>query len=157
MHGANESLLLTLWQAETEQALATLNDVGARYGLRLTSAELARIDQARRDVLLETGRIEFGQSVVEKLVYAFCDSPYIQPDEWADTLIGLQEAFYYFKGEAMERISDDELVSYMQAVFDGPAQGDLSYLTGSSLEALCRLARGGASASAWTGEGETEA
>ena len=41
----------------------------------------------------------------------------------------LQEAFYYFKTEAMEQFSDDELIEYMVKVFNGRAQGSTEYLS----------------------------
>ncbi|MPN09227.1 hypothetical protein SDC9_156516 [bioreactor metagenome] len=43
----------------------------------------------------------------------------------------------------MERISDDELIEFMKQVFDGKAQGSLEYLSGTSLEELCRNTRYG--------------
>ena len=75
------------------------------------------------------------------MIEAFCDSPYIEQENYADTLAELQEAFYYFKTEAMDRFSDDELIEYMVKVFNGRAQGSAEYLSGTSLEALARSAR----------------
>ena len=43
----------------------------------------------------------------------------------------------------MDRISDDELIEFMKTVFDGRAEGSLDYLSGTSLEELCRYAREG--------------
>ena len=76
-----------------------------------------------------------------KLIQAFCDSPYIDQENYANTLAELQETFYYFKTEAMDRFSDDELIDYMVKVFNGRAQGSAEYLSGTSLEALARYAR----------------
>ena len=53
----------------------------------------------------------------------------------------MQDAFYYFKNESDDRISDDELIEYMKDTFDGKAQGSIEYLTGTSLEELCHPAR----------------
>ena len=64
-------------------------------------------------------------------------------ETYAATLTELQEAFYYFKGETQERFTDDELIEFMAAVFNGRAQGSSEYLICTSLEALCRYARGG--------------
>ena len=33
--------------------------------------------------------------------------------------------FYFFKGEAMEQISDDELIEFMKRDFDGKCQGSI--------------------------------
>ena len=40
-------------------------------------------------------------------------------------------------------IPDDELIEFMKDVFDGKAQGSLEYLSGTSLEDLCRNTRYG--------------
>ena len=53
------------------------------------------------------------------------------------------EGFYFFKGEAMEQISDDELIEFMKRDFDGKCQGSIEYLSGTSLEELCRGTRYG--------------
>ena len=73
----------------------------------------------------------------------FCDSPFLTRDNYAQTLAELQDAFYYFKNESEDRISDDELVELMRDVFNGRAQGSMEHLIGTSLEELCRWARGG--------------
>ena len=52
------------------------------------------------------------------LLEAFCDSPYIMQSNYEETLEELQDIFYFFKGEAMEQISDDELIEFMKRDFD---------------------------------------
>lgn len=71
----------------------------------------------------KTGRIEFAGGILPKLIYAFCDSPYIQQENYESTLAELQEAFYYFKSESLEQFTDDELIEFMVKVFNGRAQG----------------------------------
>ncbi|MEG2677073.1 MAG: DUF6323 family protein, partial [Oscillospiraceae bacterium] len=82
--------------------------------------------------------IEFGEGILKKLVYAFCDSPYITQKNFAETLIDLQDAFYYFKNQSDNSITDDELIDYMELAFNENAQGSTEYLLGTSLEDLCR-------------------
>lgn len=132
-----------LARADELETLVECNALTARFGLTLTKEQLMRLLDARDLALQENGRVEFGQGVLKKLIEAFCDSPYLMQDNYAETLAELQEAFYYFKGEAMERLCDDELIEAMKTVFDGIAQGSVSYLTETSLELLCRAARTG--------------
>ena len=93
---------------------------------------------------------------IKKLIEAFCDSPYIMQNNYEETLEELQDIFYFFKEEAMEQISDDELIEFMKRDFDGKCQGSivvllengdlekiLEYLSGTSLEELCRGTRYG--------------
>ncbi len=117
------------------------NAYSSNFGLSLSETEIAELVTCRAEALRTAGRIEFGGGILPKLIQAFCDSPYIYQDNYADTLAELEEAFYYFKTEAMDRFSDDELIEYMVKVFNGRAQGSAEYLSGTSLEALARYAR----------------
>ncbi len=123
--------------------LSACNAFAARFGLVLTEKQLEELVENRFEVLTNTGRIEFGEGILKKLILTFCDSPYMTQENFAETLSELLESFYYFKNESMDRISDDELLEYMKSVFDGRAQGSADYLSGTSLEELCRYAREG--------------
>lgn len=130
-------------QAAAEQALRDCNEVSGRYGLALSETEIRELTACRVQALKDTERVEFGEGILPKLIDAFCDSPFLEADAYASTLADLQDAFYYFKNESMDRFSDDELIELMVKVFNGRAQGSAEYLTGTSLEELCRYARDG--------------
>lgn len=115
----------------------------ARFGLELSEPEMEELAAERGRALRAAGRVEFGGGALPALMRAFCASPYVSRRTWAGTLAALQEVFYYFKSEAGERLSDDELIGAMQTVFDTRAHGSVEYLAGTSLEGLCREARSG--------------
>ncbi len=125
------------------QELRNCNELTARYGLALSEAQMQALVEGRFGALIDTGRVEFGEGVLKKLIYAFCDSPYVIQDNYEETILELQDSFYYYKNESMGLIADDELIGFMKIVFDGRAQGSLEYLTGTSLDELCRYARDG--------------
>lgn len=127
--------------AAAAQELRDCIPVCGQYGLSLSDADIRELIGARKVALRDSGRIEFQGGILPKLIYAFCDSPYVDSESWVETLEELQEAFYYYKGEAEERFTDDELIEFMAKVFNGRAQGSAEYLTGASLAALCRYAR----------------
>ena len=134
-----------LTKIRAQKAVSSITDCNAvtcRYGLELSHAQVLRLMGRQGEVLKATGRIEFGEGVIKKLVMAFCDSPYITRESYEDTLMELIEVFYFFKGEAHERISDDELIDAMKNYFDNECEGSLDYLAGTALEELCRKARG---------------
>ena len=99
--------------------------------------------ERRAAALRDTGRVEFGEGILPKLIYAFYDSPWLDPDHYADTLAELQDLFYYYKNESLGRLTDDALLAAMRKAFDGPAQGSLEYLGDTALDRLCRELRGG--------------
>lgn len=125
-----------------EKELRGCNEMTARFGLTLSGGEISELAERRACALRDTGRVEFGEGILKKLVHTFCDSPYLSQDNYAETLADLQDAFYWFKNESGDRIPDDELIGLMKAVFDGRAQGAVEYLSGLTPEELYRYAEG---------------
>ncbi|MDZ4907439.1 DUF6323 family protein, partial [Clostridium perfringens] len=118
-------------------------EITSKYGLTLSNEDIIELVENRFKSLKDTGRIEFSEGVLKKLVEAGCDSPYIMQQNYKDTLMEIQESFYFFKSEAMDQIPDDELIEFMKRHFDGKCQGSVEYLSGTSLEELCRNTRYG--------------
>ena len=132
-----ENISLALQDIQKKQTLIELkscNELTIKYGLTLTDEDIDELIKNRFKSLKDNGRIEFSKGILKKLVEAFCDSPYIMQDNYKDTIIELQECFYFFKNEAMDQISDDELIEFMKKYFDGQCQGSLEYLSGTNLE-----------------------
>ena len=134
---------IKLQQLAAIHELQECNQFTEKFGLTLSKEQIQRLVNERFDALKENGRIEFGEGVLKKLVYAFCSSPYLYQFDYEDTIAVLQEIFYYFKNESDDRLSDDELIAFMRETFDGKAQGSMEYLAETSLEELCRNARYG--------------
>lgn len=132
--------ILNLQNQAVLKEIRDCNAFSSQFGLTLAEPEIRALAECRQKALHDTGRIEFGGGILPKLIYMFCDSPYLDQENYAATLVELQEAFYYYKGEAHERFSDDELIDFMVKVFHGRAQGSAEYLIGTSLDALCRYA-----------------
>lgn len=126
---------------EAKREIRACDSISEKYGLSLSEQEITELVECRHEALLASGRIEFAGGILPKLIYAFCDSPYIEQSNYAYILSELQEAFYYYKTDSMDRFSDDELIEFMVKVFNGRAQGSTEYLIGTSLDALCRYAR----------------
>ena len=136
----NSFEMLKLQRQASLQEILDCNNFSSQFGLALKETEIQELAECRKKALKDTSRVEFGGGIMPKLIYAFCDSSFLDQTTYAETLAELQEAFYYFKGEAQEQFSDDELIDFMAAVFNGRAQGSAEYLIGTSLEALCRHA-----------------
>lgn len=102
--------------------LAECNALTAGWGLSLSPVQMRMLAECRRSALRDTGRVEFGGGVLKQLVRAFCASPYLDQENYADTLAQLQALFYHFKQESHDRIPDDELIAAMAQCFDGRAK-----------------------------------
>ena len=106
------------------------NEYTSKYGLVLSDNQISNILERRKEILKETGRVELREGIIDKLIKEFCDSPYINQENYAETLYELIEIFYEYKNETMDLITDDELINFMKKSFDGICQGDLEYLSG---------------------------
>ena len=115
------------------------NEYTTQYGLILSDDQINNLLERRKETLKETGRIEFREGIIDKLIKEFCDSPYINQENYATTLYELVEIFYEYKNETMDLITDDELLAFMKKSFDGICQGNLEYLSGTILYKMRRI------------------
>lgn len=129
-------------QGGLEQVLET-NQAAGQYGLVLTREEAELILAERRRVLREERRVEFGEGIVPGIIYEFCDSDFIDQDNYVDTIIRLQEIFYLYKNEMQDEISDEELLHFMREQFEEICFGDLDYLEGTCLNLFAQAIRAG--------------
>lgn len=125
------------------QKVIACNQYTEKFGVRLLEEDALLLLEARKNNLKEQERIEFGEGILPKLIFAFCDSAYIYQDNYVDTIGSLQEIFYLYKNESLDELSDDELLDYMKEHFEGECQGSLDYLEETCLEGFCREIRRG--------------
>jgi hypothetical protein len=123
--------------------LNAANEYTETFGLKLSEEDGALLLAERKNILKKQERVEFGEGILPKLIFAFCDSPYIYQDNYTDTLGRLQEIFYMYKNETLDEIPDDELIEFMKEQFDGSCQGSVDYLEDTSLEIFARKSRFG--------------
>ena len=122
-------------------AVLNTNQYTERFGLVLSEEEAKLLVQERFESLKEQQRVEFGKGILDKLIYAFCDSAYIFQDNYVDAITRLQEIFYLYKNESMDELTDDELIDYMKDAFENECQGSLDYLEDTCLELFAREIR----------------
>ena len=124
-------------QNQLENVMET-NRFTQKFGLSLSDEEAEILVADRRDSLQEQRRVEFGEGILPKLIFAFCDSPYIYQDNYVDTIGRLQDIFYLYKNESMDEATDDELIEFMKEQFEGECKGSLEHLEDTSLEQFAR-------------------
>lgn len=132
-----------LVQKQAVEEIQQCNDFTAKFGLVLTHKDALELVETRSHALKSNGRVEFGGGVIEKIIWEFCDSPYISMHNYTETIHELTEMFYYYKNEALDLISDDELIKFMKDSFDGKCQGSLELLSGRELANMARNLRYG--------------
>ena len=133
---------LTLLSGKNQlQKVMDMNAKTERFGLSLTEEDARMLVEKRLESLKEQQRVEFGEGILPKPIFTFCDSPYLDQGNYADTIAQLQEIFYLYKNESMDELSDDELLSLMKEAFDGECQGSLDFLQETVLEKYARKIR----------------
>ena len=123
------------------QKVMQTNQYTERFGLVLSEEDANLLVQERSSSLRQEQRVEFGEGILPKLIFQFCDSPYLSQDNYVESIVRLQEIFYLYKNESLDDLSDDELLDYMKEKFDGVCQGDFEYLEGTVLEEFARNVR----------------
>ena len=135
--------------------IADCNALTAAYGLSLSAADVQSLRHAHREALHQSGRVEFEDNVIPKLIAVFCDSPFLSQTDYASTLCALTGIFYHFKTDMLDTLDDDDLIALMRRLFDNPCYGsnDLLYR---ELDTLARHIRSGISGTDPAGEDDEE-
>lgn len=135
---------LELLQNTNQLARVTeTNQYTKQFGLTLSEQDAQLILDNRKATLREQRRVEFGESIVPKIIYEFCDSNYIDQGNYVESMIRLQEIFYLYKNEMEDEITDDELLHLMKEQYEYICFGDLDYLEGTCLSDFAQAIRAG--------------
>ena len=123
------------------QKVMETNKKTEQFGLELSQENAKLLVEARGEELKRQKRVEFGEGILPKIIFAFCDSSYITQDSYVETVARLQEIFYLFKNESMDLLTDDELLEFMREQYEQTCFGDLDYLERTCLESFAREVR----------------
>lgn len=134
----DEEFMLLLAERNQANALRKTNEYTNQFGLRLTEEDIGELLVRRKECLAEQQRVEFGTGILDKLIFAFCDSDYIYQTNYLESIIRLQDIFYLYKNESMDELTDEELINIMRNAFERECQGSLEYLEDTYLEEFAR-------------------
>ena len=76
----SENIILTILSIKKKQLIMNIkkcNELTIKVGVSLSDEAIERLINKRFEALKNTGRIEFDEGILKKLIEAFCDSPYI--------------------------------------------------------------------------------
>lgn len=136
--------LMLLQQQKNEIVRITnCNEKTMQFGLELTPDNVNALIVSRKDSLRESQRVEFRGGILPDIIYAFCDSQYVNQDTYMETLVDLQELFYIFKNESEDKLTDYELIQFMKEQYEDVCFGDIEYLSSTCLERFTRAIRNG--------------
>lgn len=127
----SENFSLDVIRNESQKEISKIiecNEFLEKYGLKITPEDVKVIIEKRNEALKKSGRIETSNEIVSRLIKEFCDSSYISNENFLETINELIEAFYYYKTETKNKISDEELIKFMREHYEKTVNGDISYL-----------------------------
>lgn len=136
-------MILKQNEAKEMANIVAMNEKTNLFGLTLNEQEAKQLLLARNVSLKKYHRIEFEKSILEPLMFQFCDSSYIQQENYLETLSHLQSAFYLFKNESMDRLTDEEVLNFMREQFETVCFGDVDYLESTCLPRFSAAVRAG--------------
>lgn len=142
MDNKQDWLQMMTVELSAAQIIAT-NRYSEKFGLTLEQKDVELLLQERKHTLVEEKRIEFGKSILTSIIFEFCDSAYINQDDYVQTLIRLQEIFFCYKNRTMDQVPDDELLHFMREQFEKRCHGDLDFLEGTCLDQYAQAIRTG--------------
>lgn len=134
---------LALLERTQIQKVMESNQYTEQYGLTLREQDAEILAQERKSTLIEQKRVEFGESILPRIIYEFCDSAFISQSNYVESLTRLQEIFFLYKNEMLDEISDEELLNFMKEQFETVCFGDFDYLEGTCLDIFAQAVRAG--------------
>lgn len=112
-----------------------LNRITSRRGLSLSYSFIVNLIESKNLILAELGRVEV-HGILDKIIYYFYDSFYIDKDNYFDIINQLVRVFYYYQDEFDYRLSDEEILKYLRKSFDFFCGGSIYLLRTLSFEKL---------------------
>lgn len=134
---------LALLERTQIQKVMESNQYTEQYGVTLSEQDAEILAQERKSTLIEQKRVEFGESILPRIIYEFCDSAFINQSNYVESLTRLQEIFFLYKNEMLDEISDEELLNFMKEQFETVCFGDFDYLEGTCLDIFAQAVRAG--------------
>lgn len=132
----------SLMEQQTIDAILECNKELAKYGLALTKQQALALAHTRTHALKESGRIELNGSVVDKLMLAFCDSPYMEKDSYEKTLHELIPLFYGLKNDTWDTLSDDTIIAFLKNAFNNRCHGSVDLVSDEALRLSAHIRSG---------------
>ncbi len=129
----NNNMLVSAQNQYIANELTALNSFTREHGIVLSKEDCKGIAQFRSEALAENERIEVGVGAVKRIIEEFCDSGYVNQQNFRAVTEGLLECFYTIKTETNDDVSDDEVMEFLKYLFEEEAGGDINKLYDSEL------------------------
>lgn len=144
--GMEENVFELMQMARKKEELAyvsAMNQKTEQFGLVLKEEDAKELIAYKNESLKKYERFEWGTGILERLIFVFCDSQYISQQNYLKSLERLQDIFYKFKNASQDRMTDEEILTFMKEQFESICYGSLDYLEDTCLEIYTEAVRAG--------------
>ncbi|MDO5569754.1 MAG: DUF6323 family protein [bacterium] len=129
------NLILSNEKLALEEILK-LNELTSKQNLTLTREQAISLVNNRNYNLKEKGRIEVGSGILDKIIYEFYDSPYLDKESYAESLEELTNIFYQYQCDFDYKLTDEQIIRYMKKHFNNSCNGSTELLESIAFEEL---------------------
>lgn len=133
-----ENNLLVINDNKCLKDILLLNEVTSKKGLVLEEKQIFELINYKNDVLKESGRIEISP-ILDKIIYEFYNSPYVDEENYLLTIEQLTETFYLYQKEFDNKLTDEEIIRYLKENFNNNCAGSITLLESDAMEELKSL------------------
>ncbi len=112
----------------TLKKISELNELTLKYGLKLTDKEINNLIDHKNNILKEIGRVEILDNTLENLIYEFCDSNYIDSENYYQILYELTNIFYIYQNEFCHKLTDEQIIKYLKFNFENNCASSIELL-----------------------------
>lgn len=137
----NNNYNLTTKECATKEIL-DLNKITEKYGLTLSEGQVDDLLETKQESLRENQLFEVGNTVLTGLIINFCNSGYMDKEDYLGNLEGLTEVFYTLRKSLPNTIEDEQIIEYMKKKFENNCNGIVEDLLSSNTDDFYEVLRG---------------
>ncbi len=130
-----ENNLLVINDNKCLKDILLLNEVTSKKGLVLEEKQILELINYKNDILKEKGRIEI-IPILDKIIYEFYNSPYVDEENYLLIIEQLTETFYLYQEEFDNKLTDEEIIRYLKENFNNNCAGSVTLLENDAMEEL---------------------
>lgn len=107
--------------------LLNTNTKSEKYGLKLSNQDVQDLLESRERVLKDYERTETSADALKNIIEYFCESSYLQQDEYTETIADIQTLYYHLLND-QEGVPDAAIIEVLKRLYDNECKGSIILL-----------------------------
>lgn len=116
---------------EEKNIILSTNNITKERGLTLTDREINELIENKNETLNNLSRVEI-TPIIDKIIYEFYDSSYIDNDNYFETINDITNIFFKYQKE-FNNLTDAHILKYLKDSFETVCNGAVELLEDTSL------------------------